>query len=84
MDSVVSLAKSSLSKRSSGKAAGPLRQLKKKRAASCANQQQAQDPQGAGPSSKARPFQGKSPKSQAKPQGFAGKSRGRGSGHGLN
>ena len=78
MDSVVSLAKSSSSKRGSGKATGPRRQMKKKKAASRVNQQQGQDSQGAGPSYEARPFQGKSLKSQAKPQGFAGKSRGRG------
>ena len=84
MDSVVSLAKSSSSKRSSGKVAGPCKQPKKKQAVSRVNQQQSQDPQGAGPSAETRPFQGKSPKTPAKPQGFAGKSRGHGRGHGRN
>ena len=74
MDSVVSLARSSSSK----KTFWSLQTAEKEEASSGLQQLQSQDPQGDGPSTDSWPFHGKSPKTPAKPQGFAGKSRGRG------
>ena len=82
MDSVVSLAKSS-SSRKSAPGAKPRKAKKKKRLQRGNQQQQTQEPQ-PGTSAEPQPFQGNNPKAPAKSQGFSGKSRGRGCGRDRN